>query len=368
MKNPLLLVACTILALAVLPATAAPPDTTVTILGGKFYINGRPTLEGKLWRGHSLEGLLPNSRMVQGIFDDLNPETVKLWAYPDTKQWDADRNTREFVAAMKDWRRHGLLAITLNLQGGSPQGYSKDQPWENSAFDGTGALRPAYLTRLESIVDEADRLGMVVILGYFYFGQDERIQDEAAVIRAVDNATDWVLNKKAGNILIEINNECNIRYDHEILQPERVHELITRVQMRSRDAGHPLLVSTSYGGGTIPGAKVVEVSDFILLHGNGVAKPEGITSMATRTRAVETYHGQPLVNNEDDHYDFEKESNNFIAATAAGVSWGYFDFRKANEPFETGFQSVPVDWTISTDRKKGFFRLLAEMSGIELEK
>ena len=52
---------------------------------------------------------LLNSRMVQGIFDDRNPETVKNWAYPDTGKWDPERNTREFIAAMPDWRRHGLL-------------------------------------------------------------------------------------------------------------------------------------------------------------------------------------------------------------------------------------------------------------------
>ena len=40
-----------------------------------------------------LKVLLLNSRMVQGIFDDLNPETAGNWIYPDTKKWDADRNT-----------------------------------------------------------------------------------------------------------------------------------------------------------------------------------------------------------------------------------------------------------------------------------
>ncbi len=67
-----------------------------------------------------------NSRMVQGIYDDRNPETRDRWKYPDTDKWDAERNTREFIAAMPEWRKHGLLAITLNLQGGSPQGYSKE--------------------------------------------------------------------------------------------------------------------------------------------------------------------------------------------------------------------------------------------------
>jgi hypothetical protein len=78
-----------------------PPvrKTAVTIVGDAFHINGQPTYPGRTWRGHKIEGLLMNSRMVQGIFDDLNPETVARWAYPDTGRWDADRNTSEFIAA-----------------------------------------------------------------------------------------------------------------------------------------------------------------------------------------------------------------------------------------------------------------------------
>ena len=117
------------------PSLAAEPGrkTAVAIVGEEFHLNGKPTYAGRVWNGKNLQGLLMNARMVQGIFDDLNPETVGRWAYPDTKRWDAERNTREFLAAMPEWRRHGLLAVTLNLQGGSPQGYSREQPWENNA-------------------------------------------------------------------------------------------------------------------------------------------------------------------------------------------------------------------------------------------
>ena len=107
-------------------AATAPEKTAVSIVGDAFHINGEPTYEGRTWNGHKVEGLLLNSRMVQGTFDDLNPRDRARWAYPDTGKWDADRNTREFLAAMPEWRKHGLLAFTLNLQGGSPQGYSKD--------------------------------------------------------------------------------------------------------------------------------------------------------------------------------------------------------------------------------------------------
>src|SRR5262245_60088329 len=130
------------LLLTVSSAVAAPPRTEVAIRGDSFLINGDLTYKGRLWRGKKIEGLLLNSRMVQAIFDDLNPQTVANWAYPDTKRWDAERNVREFIAAMPDWRKHGLLAITLNLQGGSPRGYSNTQPWHNSAITPEGALRP----------------------------------------------------------------------------------------------------------------------------------------------------------------------------------------------------------------------------------
>jgi hypothetical protein len=341
------------------PGTRA---TTVTIQANDVLINGQLTLKGVAWRGYRLEGLLPNSRMVQGVFDDLNPETRGRWAYPDTKAWDADRNTREFVAAMADWRRHGLLAFTLNLQGGSPEGYSQGQPWHNSAITEDGALRPAYMARVERILDEADRLGMAVILGLFYFGQDERIRDEQAVVRAVDGVVGWVLEKGYRNVLIEINNECNVRYDHPILQPARVHELIARAKAVTR-GGRRLLVSTSYGGNTLPGEAVLAASDFVLLHGNGVSNPDRIAEMVRQTRQLGAYTPKPIVFNEDDHYDFEKPWNNFVAATSEHASWGVFDFRRQDEGFEEGYQSVPVNWGISSARKRGFFGLLREMTG-----
>lgn len=334
--------------------------TEVSIRGDAFYINGRPTYEGRTWQGKKIEGLLLNSRMVQGIFDDLNPETAKKWAYPDTGKWDPERNTAEFVAAMPEWRRHGLLAFTINLQGGSPQGYSRDQPWHNSALTETGDLRPDYMARLERILDKADELGMVAILGIFYFGQDQRLKDEAAVKRAVDNTLDWLFARGYRNVLIEVNNECNVRYDHAILQPTRVHELIQRVKARE-SAGRRFLVGTSYGGGTIPKENVVRTSDFLLLHGNGVNDPARIAEMVRQTRKVPGYRPMPILFNEDDHFDFDKPVNNFLAAIGEYASWGYFDPGKSN--YTDGYQCPPVNWGINTPRKRAFFAKLREITG-----
>ena len=335
--------------------------TRVAIEGDRFLINSRPTYEGRTWRGHRIEGLLLNARLVQGIFDDLNPATRSRWAYPDTGRWDAERNTREFLAAMPEWRRHGLLAFTLNLQGGSPQGYSQEQPWHNSAFESDGSLRPAYLKRLARILDRADELGMVTILGYFYFGQDQRLRDEQAVLRGTRAATNWLLSRGYTHVLVEVANECDVaRYDHAILKPARIHELLTLVRSATQD-GRRLLAGVSFGGGSIPVPTVVTSSDFLLIHGNGVSDPARIGNMVERARGVAGYRPMPILFNEDDHFDFERPVNNFTQAIGSDASWGYFDPGESN--YRDGYQCPPVNWGINTERKKAFFDLLADITG-----
>ena len=342
---------------------AAARRTALSSDGDRFLINGRPTYEGRTWRGMKIEGLLMNSRMVQGTFDDLNPETRSLWAYPDTKKWDPERNNREFLAAMPQWRRHGLLSFTLNIQGGSPQGYSTDQPWHNNGFNGDGSLRRDYMRRMERILDRADELGMAPIVGYFYFGQDQRLENDAAVRRAVREATNWLLRKGYRNILVEIANECdNRKYEQPLIQAPRVHELIELAKSISVD-GRRLPVSVSFNGSSIPTPNVVAVADYLLLHGNGVGEPDRIARMVRQTREVPGYRTMPILFNEDDHFDFDKPRNNFVAALSEYASWGYFDFRMKGEGFDDGYQSVPVNWRISSARKRAFFTLLKEMTG-----
>jgi len=86
-------------------------------------------------------------------------------------------------------------------------------------------------------------------------------------------------------------------------------------------------------------------------------------SLGSFVRADPAYRGQPIVFNEDDHFAFDQPENNFLAATAEHASWGYFDYRMGDEPFECGYQSVPCDWGIHSDRKRGFFGLLNEITG-----
>jgi hypothetical protein len=235
--------------------------------------------------------------------------------------------------------------------------------WYNSAFDSTGGLRETYMVRLKQILDRAEELKMIPIVGLFYFGQDEYLQDEAAVIKATENAINWLHDQGYRNLLIEVANECdNSKYDMEIIKADRIHELITLVQGIERD-GFTFPVSTSYNGNSLPRPNVLKTADFILIHGNGVNDPDRITEMVELTRAMPDYRTMPIVFNEDDHYDFDQENNNMVNAVKAYASWGYFDFRRDGEAFEEGFQSVPADWGINSERKKAFFKKVKEITG-----
>ncbi|WP_127584643.1 hypothetical protein [Paenibacillus koleovorans] len=340
-------------------------QTAVTSVEDRFAINGELTYKGRYWNGIRIEGLLMNSRMVQGIFDDCNPLTAGKWAYPDTGMWDAERNTAEFLEQMPVWREHGLLAFTLNLQGGSPEGYSQTQPWHNSAFGPDGSLKEAYMARLERILDRADQLGMIVILGYFYFGQDSRFNGERAIKQAAANATAWLAHRGYTNVIIEVANECDYpAYTQPILRADRIHELIELARLVSSAIrpGYRQLIGTSFRGATIPTDNVMAVADVLLIHGNAAPMawiPEQIEII--RSRAA--YRGQPIVNNEDDHFDFDQETNHLILSITAGVSWGYFD--PGVSDYSQGYQCPPVQWGINTERKRQFFNKLKEITGMD---
>ena len=138
------------------PPVQPPPvqaSTVVTLSGRTFLINGAVTHPGT-----PLEGTLPNSRMVQATFDDANAATVANWNYPGGA-WDPSRNTEEFVQALPSYRARGLLAVTLNFQGGGPKPglFTAEQSWDNSGFDAAGNLKPPYLARMDRAIKALGR-------------------------------------------------------------------------------------------------------------------------------------------------------------------------------------------------------------------
>ena len=90
------------------PRADSTRATEVSLRSGQWLINGEVT-----YPGATAEGLLMNVRMVNSVFEDLNPKTCP-------KGFDPDANTTAFIARIPDYVASGVRAFTVNLQGGGP--------------------------------------------------------------------------------------------------------------------------------------------------------------------------------------------------------------------------------------------------------
>eukprot|EP01084_Bolivina_argentea_P320714 556507_1 len=338
--------------------------TNLTIKKTNFYINEVITYSNCSDWTHTTKGLLLNSRMIQGVFDDANPSTQHYWYYPDTKTWNATRNVVEFIGNMSRWKSYGVLAFTVGLQGGGPgEGYPDPQPWIVSAFDfKTGALNPDYLTRLEMILDKADQLGMVPIVQFFYWGQAERFnKNNKAINASIMNMMDWFISKPYMNILIDVANECsNHNYEGTILycsdsMATTIKSMKNYVKSKTGKTNQELGIyfGSSYWGG-VPNTNMIEASDIILLHGNDQS-PSGIQKFMNEMWGNNAFSSnpKPIIFNEDPNTNFNSGSNNMKTAIMNHASWGFY-YQGTND-YKDGYQSPPVDWNVDTSQKEAFF-------------
>jgi hypothetical protein len=353
--------------------------TEITIHGTDFYLDGKPTYMGRTFEGKRIEGLLFNVRAVQATFDDENPETSSRWAYPDTGVWDAQRNVDEFCAALPQWRDHGVLAFTVNFQGGgplyTPQIYNH---FKNNAFNDQGELKTAYTYRMQQVLEAADALGMVVIVGFFYWKHTEGWSDET-MMKAAHNACQFLRDSGKKNFMIEIANENGPGYQQPLLHGDQVHKVILALKPDFPE----MLFSTSLAGmdvtRNLPSPALVAASDYVLLHGNECL-PHTLQLGVAHVRRNPAYRKapKPIIINED-----SPGIPNLDAAWQAGVSWGYYDQGYGGEdayggdkymdyrsrPRETryeelsGFQTPPVNWGINTPEKQAFFQRVAQVTG-----
>ncbi len=357
--------------------------TTVSIQGEKVFIDGQPTYAGRSFEGLPVEGLLFNVRAVQATFDDANPGTRHLWNYPDTGHWDPERNTSEFMAALPQWKAHGVLGFTINFQGGGgrylPEVYDT---YLNSGFTEQGEIKPDYAGRISRVLDRADELGMVVILGMFYWKQTLKMGGIKAVYAAVENALAMVRASGHKNVMIELANETDYHFNMDDFTMEGAPRMLEAFKNRYPE----LLISTSYvvghllkDGKAVP-EEFIRACDFIMPHGNGL-RPDrlGPALQALKDSPAFQRAPKPVIINED-----STGIPNLDEAFRHYVSWGYYDQgfndeqrqhdhwidlpwppREKNIAELSGFQTPPVNWTINTARKQAFFDRVAAITGVK---
>lgn len=303
------------------PIDGFTPKTEISIDGTNFQINDKLTYSNYKSEAH---GRLMNVRMVNSVFDDENPATRPAEFVPE-------ENTNNFIESMKQYKSKSILAFTVNLQGGFP-GY---EGAINSAFRPNADLKADYMKRVSRVIESADDLGMVIILGLFYQRQDQILLDEDKVRTATANAAAWIRDKGYTNVMIEIANEyTHGGFDHHIISDEDGEvELMNIV----RSTAPSLLVSTSGIGDALFHQKLAKAADFILLHGNGCNPDE----YDEKVNVLKQYE-KPIVFNEDwcfsnDRRGISDAVQKASAAFRAGASWGIMNQKRNQQyPFVFG--------------------------------
>jgi hypothetical protein len=278
------------------------------------------------------EGILINSRMIQGISDGFDK-----FPYKDTKIWNATRNNYEFVKNMSLWKSKGLNAFTIGLQGGGPN--SQTQTHKNSAFNSDGSLKLDYMNRLKNILIESNRLDMIVIVSLFYKSQVKIFSGYPIVLTSTLNVIRWIQANNFTNVIIEPVNECEFSEFKSVSLgcDQHIVDLITLIQLYKIPAGN------SYkGSGHIPSDKIINASQVIFLHGNSMKTNNEYKKQVDSVRKSKSYKGQPIVYNEAST-DYTK----LVWCVKNGVGFGYYD--------QSGFQLPPINWSINTTTKQKFF-------------
>jgi hypothetical protein len=317
-----------------------------------FYVRSN----GGTWRptyaGLPLAGRLMNFRAANAMFDDEKRSDD----FPDA-------NTDAFISNFDAYRAHGILAMTVSLQGGNP-GYKQGELV--SAFNPDGTLKAAWTDRTSRVIEAADERGMVIILSYFYVRQDQVLVDEAAVRRAIVNATDWLITSDYRNVIIEIANEYPlIGYDHPIIRNNTVAggigELINLAKSRFAGLDWRLPVTASRDGIAFKGG-IAESADLAVVHGRGYTDQPGTLDTYEAMKRIYDQFSVPVVMSEDDNGqvpDLTTLANDTHAlddAVRAGGSWGlHWRF----------CQNFPFGWNLGDARQlttlDGYFHAILDV-------
>jgi len=234
----------------------------------------RKTYTGIQYRQEAA-GKLMNLRITQALFDD---------EYLTEAHFDPMANTRRVIQALDTYKRNGILAINVSLQGGHMH-YEHEGAIKRavdalpgsgkgslvSAFRPDGSLKPEWLDRLRVLQQALDQRGMILNLIYFYVAQVQGLQGPKAIDQAVRNATDWLIDHNCRNVMIEIANEYDIFDNDPYIITEMGHLIeLARERFRAKQAGFRLPISASALRDTnlqlYPA--VMEHGDLFTIHGN----------------------------------------------------------------------------------------------------
>jgi hypothetical protein len=155
---------------------------------------------------------------IRGDRPFLGGKQVRLWGLRCGNALHSRSVTERHVNCLDTMVAHGINLIGVYIQG-TNGGY----PNPDAGFDGfrrDGRLKPEVAERLEWLIREADKRGMVVMVGLISPRKDQNLYDESAIRRAVEEAARFLKERQLRNVFVDLVHEYNNpeRIDHPLLR------------------------------------------------------------------------------------------------------------------------------------------------------
>jgi len=146
----------------------------------------------------------------------LGGSRVKLWGMRCSNALMSPAVTERLVNNLDNMASHGINLLNVSLQG--TNGGFPDKEAGPNAFAPNGRLFSKHAERLETVIREADRRGMVVCITFMMPRKDQLLRDEAAVRRGIEETGTFLHSRGLRNVFVNLYQEFNhpSRADHDI--------------------------------------------------------------------------------------------------------------------------------------------------------
>lgn len=146
--------------------------------------------------------------LVDGTRFRVNNELFDMWGIRVASAVGKDAYTDHLVQQLDDYKTHGVNTITVFYMGSSGGHFDPFKP------DGSGWRYPAFRDRMDTIIEECDQRGMIVVAGIFYQWKqteltDQSLRDWKATQEAVKTVARHLKTKGYTNVILNIANEQN---------------------------------------------------------------------------------------------------------------------------------------------------------------
>ena len=295
-----------------------------------------------------------------GIYTDI-------CAFFDENIIDVEKNKKEFIRNLSIWQKSGVNLITVGLQSPNPfdeyykkareQDKSKNISFKSSALKSDGSLDLAFLENAEEIIREANNLNFAVLVNMLSPSCENIFEDEFAIINGIFNITDWLLNKKFSNILVNITDISHTFYKSSLLSGSRIINVLKSIREKVKNniiLGAGIKTFADFNAKNIE--DYIIFSDFIPIYSDCTKSNHNTKKMIEniyffKKLMREKGREVPIIMAKGDDLSEKYNSygkNNLIEAMENNISWCYYD--------KNGFVILPVDWDKnSSPEKKRFF-------------